>query len=407
MTLEVIYAGENNANGIYDLYDSGIYKHSTNSYILFRNELTVNAIIDYKLQSFKNKTMWIIAKYDISHTKSNSNITLKSLNNAPMQLLYYSPSFDSKTLDYIPRTPWLLYSENTNIMITNKNVTQEQGKKNKILYQHIDSKNSTKLSENSCAGFMNFAMQYMKKNGNIMTDGIPLVINHGSYWHYRSDSLNTNTNGNIFDINVKKAIPVDIAQFSTQHSWYKHFDMYGTEYILIPKLYGQIRGYYEENRKINQIRWHCNILSWIKREENNLKTNKQILAICKKYVFKFNCCFGANYHTDNGLNIACHTNPMLEYFLKFKYSQIFKYYGDYALMTAYKEENIQQIEHATQMGFKLYKELTELFTIWIYKIITHFVDKNGMEYRISNDILRCILIYCDNIAFPGVFQKKT
>eukprot|EP01083_Nonionella_stella_P266675 901797_1 len=118
------------------------------------------------------------------------------------QILYYCPARESQPIYFVPKTPWECYN---------------------------------KTSETS----------------------IPFILTDAKQSDYLRDTLNTNTDGNIFDINVRKAILIDIYKFSGYHSWYKHIPLRGREYILIPKMYGQIRGYHSDNRKIDQIRWHC------------------------------------------------------------------------------------------------------------------------------------------------------
>ena len=177
-----------------------------------------------------------------------------------------------------------------------------------------------------------------------------------------SDELDTNTDGNIFDINVRNAILIDIYKFRGYHSWWKHLPRDGREYMMIPKMYGQIRGYHNENRKINQIRWHCVLPKYCPE-----KTNKYILDIVKKdkYKYKFN----------NQLRSE-------------------------------SEDNDIQIENALRCGYEMYDEIVELFRKWIQIINKKWIKNNYNEYaKIPDEILSIIVMYCD-IGFPHVFEKK-
>ena len=108
------------------------------------------------------------------------------------------------------------------------------------------------------------------------------------YFTPGDDTLDTTDN--IMDTNIRRAAIIDIRKYSGYHSYYKHL-LTGSEHIVLPKLYGQVRGYNRETRKVGRFDGMLlvlNILISIICIQN--KYDPEIADILKKCSFTFNCC---------------------------------------------------------------------------------------------------------------------
>ena len=233
---------------------------------------------------------------------------------------------------------------------------------------------------------------------NVTTESKAICIQtKGSKYHSVDDSLDASDN--ILDPNVRICCINDIRKYSQYHSWYKHlpYPGLGHEHIMLPKLYGQVRGYHEQKRKLGQIRWHPTSIARIKKDGDSVfeKINKwypdkydpKIIEILMKYPFKFNCCLwrGQGYVT------------AAEEYIRKKYPYLTQgipkreqiSYHDRDQWNAVSiEESDDQIEFAALQTFRAYDEICEMLKekrklmvdgyIRIEAIDEHFPKEVGM-----------------------------